>query len=212
MNNQLNYIENKVSEEELYGIFKSSIDRNIFISEYSYFGMDGNDVFYKEFIDKYIYSSKRKFQEDAIELSIATGTFKIQYLDVIKAIIYSKRNDGIKLTCCDWLSYFFKDLPKSTFLEINEYLLKRTEYDLTKVQCMLNLFLLNNNYPIIENLSLYLKEVKYATVFYRIINGLNFINLTEKISVEIKNGIVNLIDINTILSEDQKHELTELLN
>jgi hypothetical protein len=210
--NYLNYTERKVSEEALVEIFKSHIDRNIFISEYPYFGMDGNDSFYKEFIDKYIASTKYKAQEDAIELSIAAKTFRSDYFDVIKSIIYSRRNDEIKLSCCDWLFCFFKHLSQNTFLEINEYLLEKTKDEFVKVQCMLNLFLLNNNYPIIENLSPYLNETNYPSIFYRVINGLNSISLSEKISKEIRKGIGALIAANTILTENQKPELVKLLN
>jgi len=87
----ISFSENKVSIEELKIIFKSNIDRTIFIVDYPYFHSDGNADFYNDFINENILSTRYKLQEDAIELSIAIHYFRMTYLEIISKIVYSRR-------------------------------------------------------------------------------------------------------------------------
>jgi hypothetical protein len=199
------YLEHRVSKEELQAIFKSDIDRSIFITDYPYFEDDKSTDFYIDFINENIVNSKYKIQEDAIELSIAIHYFKMTYLDVISSIIYSRRGWWIKLLCLDWLANFFDDVPSQTFFELNKYLTKSNNERL-KIQGMLNLLLLNKNPKLVEKLLILLKKSNDHVLFYRVVN---YKNIDEILTKEMIKNIVDIIRTNTGLSQSQKSELTE---
>ena len=205
--NMEEYLEHRVSKEELQVIFKSNIDRSIFITDYPYFEDDGNTDFYIDFVNENIVNSKYKIQEDAIELSIVIHNFKMAYLDVISYIIYSRRGWWIKLLCLDWLINFFDDVPSQTFLELNEYLTKSNNKRL-KIQGMLNLLLLNRNAKLVTKLLRLLSKSNDHVLFYRVVSYKNIRKILTKEMIE---NIVDIIRTNTGLSQSQKSELTERL-
>src|ERR1700744_1757950 len=112
----------KVSLNELEKIFKNNDSRSSFIHSYQHFNNDGNDEYYRNFIDSNIAGKKYKYQEDAIELSLAMGLFHLTYLDVISKIIYSRRTSWIKLLCLDWLNYFVKQIKPGTYTDLNLFI------------------------------------------------------------------------------------------
>lgn len=205
----MEYLKHVVSKEQLSVIFKCSIDRSLFISGYPHFGTDGNNDFYVDFIDTNISKSKFKVQEDSIELSIVTNTFKPRYLDTIRQIIYSRRNEWIKLLCMDWLFVFFSFIPPEVFIEVNEYALKNNKYELVRIQSLLNSYLQNKNIDLIKRLMLDIKDSKHPTAFYRFVNGLNCID-KENLKM-LKVDVLDVIKKNSALSASQKTELVTRL-
>ncbi|MEO6522666.1 MAG: hypothetical protein ABIN91_13365 [Mucilaginibacter sp.] len=201
-------LDYEVSKLDLPKLFKNSFNRSLFIAEYLHFGNDDNADFYIQYIDENIDSRKIKAQEDALELSIASGIFKPLYFEIVKKIINSKRSDWIKLLCVDWLFSFYNHLKKTDFIEINEYLLKTNTSELIKTQSILNLLLYKNNEQLI--LTLLFERIhlaKDSTVYYRLVNGLNSTYLTDKVSKKIKQDINRLIETSSHLTDNQKNEL-----
>jgi len=201
------YLERKVSKEELQVIFKRNIDRSIFIADYPYFNNDGNRDFYVDFICKNINNSKYKLQEDAIELSITIHNFNLMYLDTIGKIVYSRRGWWIKLLCLDWLYNFTDDIPLQTFYELNGYLTKSNNERL-KIQGILNLLLLDKNNKLIKKLLILLHKSDDHIVFYRLIN---YENLTKIFTMTELKYVAEIIKTKTSLSSTQKSEITERL-
>lgn len=207
----MKYLDSKVSKEELMVIFKSNIDRGIFISEYPYFGFDENGEFYTNFIEQNINSSKSRLQIDAIELSIATCNFKTSYLDVIEEIIYSGRGWWIKLACLDWLSTFFKEIPEKTFFELNQHSIK-SKNEFLQVQSLINLLLLNVDPRLIKMLFKLLSDSKYPAVFYRLLNNFDNDIITSIFRERGIKEIIDIVNLNQGLSESQKLEIVTRLH
>ncbi|MDP9080832.1 MAG: hypothetical protein M3O71_25725 [Bacteroidota bacterium] len=208
----INYLEHKVSKNELITIFKRNLDRSIFIGEYPYFGSDGNEVFYEAFIESNILKHKFKVQEDAIELSVRLNIYKVLFLREIKKIVYSRRQGIINLVCLDWLFYFFQDIPKDEFIEINEHVSKHSTSDLLKVQSVLNILLFKPDIQLIKNLISYFTESDDPSVFYRLINSLDTNQLAKRFTNETINSIKEIVLSKHAISKDQRNEIIKKLS
>ena len=208
----INYLEHKVSKDDIIKIFKKNIDRNIFIGNYLFFGSDENDNFYKELIERNISKHGFKIQEDMIELSILLKFFNQSFLNEIRKIIYSRRKGLIKLVCLDWLYCFYQDISEAEFISINEYILMNSTYDLLKVQSILNILLLRSDNKLIDDLIMCFTETSDSAVFYRFINGLDTRQLSAKFANETLNDVKMIVKSKIEISIDQRNEIIEKLS
>jgi hypothetical protein len=207
----IDYLEQKVSNNALNKIFRKNIDRSIFIGEYPYFTSDGNDLFYEEFIEHSILKHGFKVQEDAIELSIRLNIFKVPFLVEIKKILYSRRQELIKLVCLDWLFYFFREIPENEFIEINEYMYRHSKHDLLIVQSILNMLLCKPNSQLISDLTFCFAESNDPAVFYRLINNLDSNQLAKEFTSETMAIIKEIVISKLTISKKQKNEIFKKL-
>ncbi|PWG82121.1 hypothetical protein [Pararcticibacter amylolyticus] len=205
----LGSLDHKASRKQLKMIFNKNIARSIFISIYPHFGIDGNEQFYIDFIDSNIFRSKFKAQEDALELSIKINTFKNEYINAVRQIIYSRRPPWMKLLALDWLFNFFQNIQRDVFFEINKYSKENNRQNiLLQVQSYLNLLLLGDGDEIIDDLLKALSLSDDPAVFYRVLYGLN---RTYLLVEETSGYILSIIKNNNYLSKNQKHELNYLI-
>lgn len=205
--NSLDNLDEILNIEALSKLFKNSLDRSIFISEYMCFGNDGNDVFYEDFIEKHIYNNRSKAQEDSIELTISLNYYNENHFSIIKAIIYSRRSEWLKLLCLDWIFNFKKNLPLSEFEIVNHYILNRSNEELVRTQALLNLLLVEQNIEIFSKLRDNITDAKYGTIYYRILNFLKSKSVNQKVINEISHEVILIINSNNKLEESQKQEL-----
>lgn len=210
--NSLEYLSKKIKYNELPKIFKRSLDRELFISEYCHFGLDGNNKFYKDFVETYIYNNRSKLQIDAIELSISINYYKKEHLHVIENIIFSKRNEWIKLLCADWIFNFRKMIPSDKSLVINRHLFQSTTNELIQIQSLLNL-LDNSEGNVVESLKQYFNRIEDVASYYRVINVLKSETLTKPLVIIINNILLELVNDNIKLAKTVRIEiLTQLKN
>lgn len=202
-----------MSTEELKLIFSESDDRSIFISEYPYFGQDGNGAFYADFIEKNIVKYKSGVFEDVLELSIVTKFYSNSILKEVENVVYSRKHENVKLTCLDWMFCFFRNIPKEEFNKINNYGIEHFSSNLLKVQCVLNLTLIDFNKNLFKYLVRLLTRNDKAYAFYRVLNALE--------SGQVAIDIFNINDLNAIknaslnkcdVSEGQKNEISKSID
>jgi|GEM_PF-6732351 len=207
----MNYLKHKISKDELIKIFKNNIDRNIFIGEYQNFKNDDNDIFYQDFIDLNLSKHGRKIQEDAIELSMAVNIYEESYLNEIKKILHSRRQGIIKLVCLDWLFFFYQRIPKKDFIDLNEYVLKHMEYDLLKIQAVLNILLFKYTDQLISVLITCFNHSNDPAIFYRLNNALTNHELAKSFTNSTIYLIIDVINLNGSISKNQKNEIIDRL-
>lgn len=196
---------------DLKKIFNSNIQRSSFISEYNGSQDDSNNIFYERYIDQWIcYGRKFRFQEDAIELSIKLHLYKTEYFSCIKAVLYSRRTDWIKLLCADWLFNFAADISTDEYSTVNIHLLKNTSDDLIKAQCILNLMLRNKANEFMKDFIAIITNNRDASVYYRAIACLGNQQL-KNYKKELRGELLKNIKENSFLEQSQKTELASYL-
>jgi len=208
----MEYEENLINSKQLSKIFKSSIDRSLFISGYKHFGRDGNDDFYKNFVEMHIYKNKSKAQEDCIELEIALKYYNYKHLSIIKNIILSRRSNWLKLLCLDWAFNFHQSIPPTEFLEINDYIVQNNDVQLLIIQAILNIFLINVSTSLFSILKSSMQNARFGAQYYRIIAFIENNNLEKKVSNDIRREIKLAIQSNKILGNSQKADLLQKVN
>lgn len=202
----------KVSASELDKIFKNNDSRSDFIAHYSHFGDDGNDEYYRKFIDNNIAGKKYKYQEHAIELSLATNHFDIFYLDVVRKIIHSRRTSWIKLLCLDWLNYFTSDIPTEEHISLN-YFAKKSNDEFLKLQSILNLIRSDPKPELIGESFEILRNTTTPTLYYRYLNHItnidnNAITILSNDSIE---KLGEIISMNKVINNNQRADLEKKL-
>jgi hypothetical protein len=208
-----NYDKGILSIDQVIKVFNDSDKRSRFIWLYEFFHVDGLQDFYTQFVEDNLDNSKRKLQEDAIELSIKIKIFKPKYLKVICNIIHSRRNKWIKILALDWLFNFSEEISRNYFADINLHALRFSNNSgLLRAQSIVNLFLVIDSTMVHEELNLLLTTSNDPAIFYRIVNALYKIEKASKKGIEIKNDIRCAIDCSVSLSEAVKTDLLKHLN
>jgi len=205
------YFKNKVTKEELNKLFKNNTNKDIFISEYPFFGSDDNTAFYIDFINDNILNNSVKLKEQAIELSIAVGIFKPSYINAIKEIVYSRRGAWIKLTCLDWLFNFFNRIPEDVYLEMNNYL-AQSNNELLKIQSLININLADNHESIFNELIDFCQKCKDSAVFYRLVRALSILDARKRITTQEISKTHDVINRTPYLSSSQRWELINMID
>jgi len=208
----MEYEENLINSKQLSKIFKSSIDRSLFIFGYEHFGRDGNDDFYKNFVEMHIYKNKSKAQEDCIELAIALKYYNYKHLLIIKNIILSRRSDWLKLLCLDWAFNFHQSIPPTEFLEINDDIVQNNDVQLLIIQAILNIFLIHVSTSLFSILKSSMQNVRFGAPYYRIIAFIENNILEKKVSDDIRRETELAIQSNKILGNSQKADLLQKVN
>ncbi|RZK10386.1 MAG: hypothetical protein EOO43_20330 [Flavobacterium sp.] len=195
------FFNDRVSKEDLDKIFKSSLERELFISEYPFIKSDDNMDYYVHFIDSNIFNRKYLLQEHAIEMSIAVSVFKSLYLDAIKKILFSRRNDWIKLLALDWIFNFRDLIPEDEYVNINNQYLSGKANELIRVQAILNLIMFSPNYCNFLSLYQLLSLSEDPASFYRVVNSLDAITLPIEEIRDVRISLLNLFEKKIFLND-----------
>jgi hypothetical protein len=162
-----------MKRNEVEKILSNEFDRILFFKDYQYFSRDGNEDLYKRFISKVLAEDNDvDVTSDAIYLAININFFSPSLLAKIKAILFSRRQYLVKLSCLDYLTHFKKYMSVKSFVKTNEYLLARSTNILLKIQAITNL--LFKYAPLFDSLIMALEASKGPTEFYRAMNGLSY--------------------------------------
>lgn len=148
---------------------------DLFISEYNFFGQDGNDIFYKKYIlDNIVYNYKSQINfSNALILAQKNNFFIEEKLRILVAILNSRKSYFVKLSCFDYFNYFFSEIEKQLYLETSIGVESRTSNEMVLFQARINLLLSDYSFYSSQILRKLIK-CDIPSFFYRL--NSNFLN------------------------------------
>lgn len=164
-------VRKPISEKELIAILSKPIYRSDFINEYPFFRTDGHTKIYQDFIDKTDFRKNNERLDDAIVLADSIDYYSIHLLNLIKEILFSKKNFVIKLTCLDYLLSQHEKIDNSTYIILNNRY-KNNSNEFLNLQANINLLLTENKSE--KSILKVLNSAPYPNIFYRFFNSISF--------------------------------------
>lgn len=164
-------VRNPISEQELNTILSKPSYRSDFINKYTFFKVDGHMKIYKNFIDQVDFKNNNETLDDAIVLADSIDYCSGHLLNLIKGILFSKKNYFIKLSCLDYLLSQNGKIDHSTYMMLNERF-KNNLNEFLKLQANINLLITENKSE--QSVIRIVKSAHYPDIFYRFFNSISF--------------------------------------
>lgn len=164
-------VRKPISEEDLIRLLSKSSYRNEFINEYTFFKTDGHSKIYQNFIESTDFSKNNDRIEDAIVLADSIDYFSNSVLDLIRNILFSRKNYFLKLTCLDYTLSQNEKIDRSIYVILNERY-KNNKNEFLKLQANINLLIIEDKSK--KSIIKVLKLASYPNIFFRFFNSISF--------------------------------------